>query len=132
MDKFDGDVFDSSFWGQTFQDDVCQELRDSGALALKGQSLELLDPESAKSKVLIAVRQKILTTYQDENCRDAQEHGTFFLREIEDMQTHTHWERESKNPSMKGYKKYTSHHQSTTSKCHTQILKKATWQPVSG
>lgn len=24
---------------------------------------------------------------------------------------------------MKGYKKYTSHHQSTTSKCHTQILK---------
>lgn len=51
MDKFDGDVFDSSFWGQTFQDDVCQEVRDSGALALKGQSLELLDPELAKPKV---------------------------------------------------------------------------------
>lgn len=87
---FDGDVFDSSFWGQTFQDDVCQELRDSGALALKGQSLELLDPESAKSKVLIGVRTgKNHGKYQDEDCRGAQEHRTSFLLEIEDMQTHT-------------------------------------------
>lgn len=101
--------FWQQFFGQTFQDDVCQELRDSGALALKGQSLELLDSELAKSKVLIAVRQKIWTTYQDEDCRDAQEHGAFFLLEIEDMQTHTrthtHSQRQNKNTSITGCKK---------------------------